>query len=125
MALAKNGNTHFYGQWQENSFTVNYHIDENSPASSLKTVVKYGTWTKTLTTTELGFSKKGLKFAGWKGYREIDNKWYVQDSNGKKQWITLTNGKLPAGYSFYIYKDGQQVMALAKSGNTHFYGTWK
>ena len=123
--VAKRGNVHFYGQWQENKFTVNYHLDDNSNASSQKTDVVYGNWTKTLTVKELGFSKSGKTFVGWKAYREIDDKWYVKDASGNYKFVKLVNGKLPSGYTFAIYKNGTNIRTFAKSGNVHFYGQWK
>ena len=123
--MAKRGNTHFYGQWEENKFTVNYHLDEKSGASSKKTEVIYGDLTKTLTTSELGFKKSGKTFSGWKAYREMDDSWLLQDKNGKTKWLKLVKNALPDGYSFYIYRNGQRVRHLAKSGDVHFYGTWK
>ena len=124
-ALARRGNTHFYGQWIENVFTVNYHLDDSAKASPKTTRVVYGNWTKTLKASELGFSKTGKRFAGWRAYREIDNCWYLKDANGNKKWMKVNNGILPSGWDYYLYANGQQVVALAKSGNTHFYGQWK
>ena len=123
--LAKRGNVHLYGVWQEMKYTINYHLDDSAAASTKTTVVKYGDWTKTLTLKELGFSKNNKKFAGWKMFREQDNSWYVKDADGNKKYLKLTSGKLPAGYSFVLYANGAQTRTLAKSGIVHFYGTWK
>lgn len=123
--FAKNGNVHFYGIWRENAYTVNYHIDENSSASSKTTKVTYGKKTTLLTTKQLGFSKSGKTFAGWKAYRENDDTWYVKNSEGVKEFKKLSNGKLPKGYTFVKYKDGGVTNTFAKTGNAHFYATWK
>ena len=123
--MAKRGDVHFYGVWEEQKYTVKYHLDENSSASSKTTTVKYGEWTKLLTLSELGFSKSGKKFAGWKLYREKDNTWYAKDSSGNKKFVKLVNGKLPSGYTFATYSDGGRTKTAAKSGVVHYYGTWK
>lgn len=123
--FAKNGNVHFYGVWKQNSYTVKYHIDENSAASSKTTKVIYGKTASLLTVKQLGFSKTGKKFAGWKSYRESDDTWYVINSEGKKEFKKLNNGKLPSGYKYHLYKDGGSTFKFAKSGIAHFYATWK
>ena len=123
--FAKNGNVHFYGTWSENAYTVKYHLDDNSPESSQTTRVIYGKQTNTLTLDKLGFSKPGYKFVGWKSYRESDGKWFVKNSDGKKEYMKLNNGQLPSGYSFVIYKNGATTKAISKTGNVHFYGVWK
>ena len=123
--FAKNGNVHFYGTWRENAYTVKYHLDDNSPESSKTTRVIYGKQTDTLTLDKLGFSKPGYRFVGWKSFRESDGKWFVKNSDGKKEYMKLNNGQLPSGYSFVIYKNGATTKAISKTGNVHFYGVWK
>ena len=116
---------HFYGVWDENKYTIRYHLDEASSASSKKTTIKYGELTKSLTTSELNFAKSGKTFAGWKAYREMDDSWYAVDSAGNKKFVKLVNGKLPAGYVYAYYSNGAKTSRIAYNGNVHFYGTWK
>ena len=108
-----------------NEYTIRYHLDETSKASSKKTTVKYGMLTDSITTSKLGFNKTGSTFAGWKAYREIDDSWCAVDSEGNKKFVKLTNGKLPKGYKFYLYKDGAKTSRVATKGIVHFYATWK
>ena len=122
---APSGNVHFYAQWRDNTFTVNYHLNDTAEASEQKTVVNYGTPTDTLTVSELGYSIDGMAFTGWKAYREIDDAWYIVDSEGVESWVTLENGELPEGSSYYIYRDGHSVSKTAPSGNVHFYAQWR
>ena len=124
-ATASSGLVHFYAQWKAKEFTVQYHLDDNSSASDKTTNVTYGNSTKTLTVSELGFSKSNKKFAGWKAYRDCDDKWYMTDGNGKHSFKKLVNGKLPANHTFYLYRNGQPVSATASSGIVHFYAQWK
>ena len=123
--IAQRGNVHFYGIWQENKFTIKYHLDESGKASDKTTTVKYGEVTKTLKLSDLEFSMPGKKFVGWKAYREIDDKWYVKNTDGKNVFMKLINGELPSGYSFVRYLDGATTHSIAKSGIVHFYGMWK
>ena len=102
-----------------------YHQDNNAAASALKTQVKYGTLTKTLTTSELGFAKDYHNFTGWRVYRTIDDTWYLKDSNGKNAFKKLVNGQLPAGHTYVLYKDGENVKQTASHGEVHLYGQWK
>ncbi|MCD8311098.1 MAG: hypothetical protein LUD43_01140, partial [Firmicutes bacterium] len=106
-------------------FTIKYHSSDTSSASSKTTAVTYGTSTATLTISELGFSKSGYSFAGWKAYREVDDSWYVTSSNGTSSWMTLEDGELPEGYSYYLYKSGAKVSMTAVSGEVHFYAQWE
>ena len=121
---APSGNVHLYAQWKDNVFTVKYHADDTANASSKTTSVQYGVSTKILTTAQLGFSKTGLNFKGWKAYREVDDKWYVTDKDGKTSWTKLTNGELPEGSSFCLYKNGTSVSKTAPSGTVHLYAQW-
>ena len=124
-ATATGGAVHFYAQWEQKRFTVKYHLDDSSAASSKSTIVDYGTLTDTCSIEELGFAKSGKTFAGWKAYREIDDSWYMRDSNGVKAYKKLENGKLPAGHSFVLYKNKEAVKYTASSGVVHFYAQWK
>lgn len=108
-----------------NCYTIKYHADDATNESSKTTSVVYGVKTKTLTIKELAFSKTGKDFAGWRAYRDVDDKWYVIGVNGKASWVKLTDGKLPSGSRFYTYKDGHSVAKTAHSGTVHFYAQWK
>lgn len=124
-ATAPEGEVHFYAQWEQMRFTVKYHCDDTIAASDKTTTVNVGTLTPTLTLSELGFSNDGKTFAGWKAYREVDDTWYMKDSNGNKAYKKLVNGELPEGHSFILYKNGESVKATAPSGFVHFYAQWK
>ena len=121
---AKEGDIYLYAQWGGESFEVFYHEDEDSEASVYTTVVPYGEKTATITIADLGFGQEGKEFAGWKAYREIDNKWYAV-KNGKERWVKLTGGELPEGYKFVLLKDGRNLSKAATSGAVHLYGQWK
>ena len=108
-------------------FTAKYYLDENTDEPSDKTTeVVYGTETKLYTASELGFSKEGQVFKGWKIYRESDNKWYVKNTKeNKNTWIEQVDGKLPEGYEYNIRKDGGTLVKAAKSGIVRLYGVWE
>lgn len=113
----------FEANWKVNTFTINYHKDDSAAASSTKTAVTYGTLTKTLTASDLKFSKTGYDFAGWKVYRECDQKWcYIPKGSTNASWLVKASC---TGGSYYIYKNGVTVSGTAPSGNVHFYGQWK
>lgn len=121
---APSGMVDFYAQWNPNIFTIQYHSSTTAEAISTVTVVTYGRTSKTLTTSELNFTKSGYKFAGWRVYRVTDGKWALRDSSGKQVWKTLERGSLPSGYSYYLYTDGSKVSMTAQSGVVHFYAIW-
>ena len=115
---------HLYAQWREAGFTVVYHEDDYTNATGYSTEVSFGVDTPTLTIQQLSFSESGRVFAGWKMYREEDNKWYVKDSTGKNMWLELSNNTLPDGYSYVLYGNGTIVSKSATSGVVHFYAQW-
>ncbi|MBO4767707.1 MAG: InlB B-repeat-containing protein, partial [Lachnospiraceae bacterium] len=113
---------HFFAQWEADTFTVNYYSADDAEASTRTSTVTYGVSQKTLTISELGFSKSGSEFAGWKVYRDYDNKWYVKDANGSKYWAT----SVPAGGDYALYVNGESVGRTTVAGTTaHFYAQWK
>ena len=131
--LEKNGNTTAVtGKVQEEKkqnaekrYTVYYHIDDMAAPHPESTQVKYGTLTKTKTVDELGFKKENRTFAGWRVYRELDETWFLKDSNGKNSFKKPINGLIPADHTFVLYKDGEAVKYTAQSGIVHFYAQWK
>jgi hypothetical protein len=92
----------------------------------VETKVVYGTNTKIKTVSSLKFSKYGYSFAGWKVYRDLDQKWYATDSNGNKKFVSLDeDGNLPTGYSYCLYTDGLSISKTTDSGTVHMYAQWK
>lgn len=122
---AKEGDVRLYAQWGGESFTVYYHEDEDSEASATYSVVPYGVKTEMISVSELGFEKEGKEFAGWKAYREIDNKWYAKNADGKARWVRLQNGELPDGFTWILFKDCKKLSKAATSGIVHVYAQWE
>jgi hypothetical protein len=107
------------------TFTLQYYPDVDSETPSEKTTeAVYGEETPILSVEELGFTKEGYGFLGWREMREVDGKWYVQDAKGKKDWIEVKDGKLPKGYSYVLRRDGDKVTTAAKKGIVRLYAEW-
>ena len=86
------------GEAEPEEYTIQYYLDpESSAPSELKTTAIPGETTQLLTLKELGFSKDGYVFEGWRIYREVDNKWYLSDREGNYLWHELKNNELPEG----------------------------
>lgn len=104
----------------EKAFTIKYHSSDTAEASSQTTKVVLGVSTKTLTSTELGFTQSGKVVKGWKAYRESDKSWAVTD--GKQMtWAK----ELPEGYDYYMYWDGTNCANTGVEGDiVHFYAIW-
>ncbi len=79
--------------------------------------VTYGKAAKLRSASSLKAKKTGYAFKGWVANRIEDNTWYAV-KNGKASWVRMTGGKLPSGYSFYIYKDKAAVAKTAGAGRT-------
>ena len=122
---APEGNVRLYAQWGGEEFTVVYHEDNDSKALDMTTTITYGELTPLYYVSDLGIEKDGKEFAGWVLYREIDDKWYVKNEDGKGSWIELEDGELPKGYSYYICSDGAKLTKAATSGIVHAYAQWK
>ena len=108
-----------------NYFTVYYHLDINAKVDERSTIVTYGVTTPTLTLEELGYNKENEFFLGWRIYRECDDKWYLSDNSGNREWVQLENGELPEGYNYVLNGDGAAVAKTAPTGNVHFYAQWR
>ena len=104
-----------------NYFTIYYHEDMDSEASSIISHVEYGVTTKTLTATDLGYSRSGKLLRGWYVRRQYDGKWaYTLDGN-TVIWAT----ECPEGASLCLYKEGITVAKTVPAGRAiDFYGVW-
>ena len=71
------------------------------------------------------FTKTGYTFKGWTAYRESDKKWYGQDKNGKKAWVT-EDKITDKTYTKVIYKDKAKVAATSSKNNDkiQMYAEW-
>ncbi len=120
--LATGGMVHFYAQWKSSGFTVLYHENENSAASSTKTYVTFGTSTPTKTAQELGFGTDTNVFWGWR-IQLPDGRWAIRktDSEGI-DWIAAE--QVPEGRVYYVHQNGNPVSTLVKEGEVHFYAQW-
>ena len=112
---------------EQRSYTIYYYIDDETKEPSDKvTEVKYGEKTPVLKISELGFSKEGRKFTGWKVYRESDDTWYLKNTkDNKNSWIALNEGKLPDGYEYSLHQDGEVSVKAAENGAIKLFGTWE
>lgn len=104
-----------------NYFTIYYHEDMDSEASSIISHVEYGVTTKTLTATDLGYSRSGKLLRGWYVRRQYDGKWaYTLDGN-TVIWAT----ECPEGGYLCLYTSGTHVAKTVPAGTVvHFYGVW-
>ena len=118
------GKVRLYAEWSS-VYKVLYYADVDSfvPSDQTTTGV-YGQETKLLTTRELGFSKNGYVFEGWRLYRESDGAWFVKDAETTASWEVLENGELPDGWTFALRNDGGTLIAPTQSGNVCLYAQW-
>lgn len=120
---ATSGTVHLYAVWNK-AYTVRYHESASAAAMDESTAVTCGAKSKTLTSTQLGFSSDKY-FNGWRCWRDIDNKWWLKDANGKKDWHALNaDGSLPVGYSYALLSGGWESAWSANSGDVHLFADW-
>ena len=107
---------------REGAYTVYYHLDETAEASDAVTRIVFGKVASILTAKELGFSKPGKKFAGWRVYWANLGCWRVVDPEGEKVWM-----KEPGEDETYVvYKDGLPLKNTVPAGDeVHLYAQWK
>ena len=112
---------HFYGQWQDATYTILYHENDNAAAGNITTSVPYGTSTRTLTPQDLNYNTTGKTFLGWRVVRESDGKTYVKNKDGKSYF----GASIPSGGSLSLYAEGVEVAKTAPAGTVvHFYAQW-
>ena len=111
---------HFYAQWVENSYTIQYHDEMNSEPSEHTTKVNIGESTQILGATDLGFHKKGKVLLGWRAYQSKYKKWCVTDGHEIK-WASSPE----SGWDYYLYKNTCSVKETVAPGETvDFYAIW-
>lgn len=111
------------------TFTVKYYEDDDKynagKTTGNGTVVECDNelYTKTQTVQQLGYKQVGRVFMYWKAHRSYDDTWYVE-SDSKKEWKALENGKLPSGYDYVRFGNSAGVRKLAAYGDVHFIAQW-
>ena len=108
----------------DRSFKIIYHPEEGIRALTDVSVEDFDRDIDTKSISELGYSKDGYKFVGWKVYRESDGKWYMSDKSGKCSFEELKNGKPPVGYKYELCKDGTGAGTHLVKSNVLPYGKW-
>ena len=123
IAPTTEGGVCLFAQWGGKSFQVVYHPNDTAPALELTQEITYGNSTPMLTLSQLGIDVGSHEFKGWKLYREIDGLWRVK-ADGKGSWGKVSGGKPAKGYTFSLFKDGQELTTAATSGIIHAYAQW-
>lgn len=124
----------------ENSYTICYHEDDTAAASPIKTIVPYGSYTKTATVEELGYDTlaKHRVFIGWMVKRTYQNadgvkrtQWLVSKECNwtwgtlKKESVFWAEDSSAAYPYYYLYRNGLEVAETAPAGgNVDFYAVW-
>mgnify|MGYP001066623327 CR=1 FL=1 len=120
----KSGAVELVATWKD-AYTISYRLDDSSTAHSTSTKVTVGTETAIPSVSELGYSKPGMSFAGWKCYRDSDGKWWATLPSGKAGWVSLKNGVLPEGCSYRLLPDKWKSAWSASTGCVQLYAVWK
>ncbi len=109
----------------DESYKILFYPDVDSDVPSETAVqATYGVDTTIPTVEDLGFTKEGLLFEGWRIYREFDGKWFLRSEEGKGIWAELEDGKLPEGCHFSLRRDGGILTAPTPSGTVRMYAQW-
>ena len=80
---------------------------------------------RTKISSDLGFSKKGKAFAGWKAFRDIDNKWLMSGPSGTRSWENKEKVKKTGRHDYYLIKNDAAVVRSSPGGTLHLYAQWK
>ena len=106
-----------YAVMDSPSYVVKYFSagDAGEPVKSV--VAPYTTAYQLESIESLGLLGDGKTFVGWKLHRVADDKWYAV-SNGKTRYVSLVDGKLPAGYSYRLVRDEGNLLKAAPQGTT-------
>ena len=120
--IAKAGaEVHLYAQWAD-SFTVYYHLTDDSPACELTTKVNYGSQAMVESLATLGFENGGKVFAGWRACCRDTDRWLKVGADGEPRWAdpSETEG------AYWLIADGDALPAVAEPGTqVHLYAQWE
>lgn len=111
---------------EDKEYTIEYYQDtESTKPFSETTIGRVGEKVTIKTIKELGYSKEGYGFLGWKVYRVDDDKWLLKKKNsGDSEWRSLEGGKLPKGYSFRLLTEGRDLNQKSTDGVIRLYADW-
>ena len=118
------GTAHFYATWKD-SYAVGYRQSAADAPSGVTTQVAYGKSAATETVSSLGFNMDGKAFAGWRCFRDSDQKWWATLPGGKAGWVSMENGALPEGCSYRLLPDKWKSAWSASTGCVQLYAVWK
>lgn len=104
------------GSGTPNNFIINYNPNGGS-GSMPQSTFTYGQSNKLSVCT---FKKTGHSFAGWRAYRDCDNKWRGYNSEGKDGWYPQNQI-----ISYYVYGDASTMKTTAPHGTVYLYAQWK
>lgn len=112
---------HLYAQW-EDSYTVYYHLDDDSPASEITTKIKSGTSERIALFESLGFSLDNKKFTGWRAYRSDTRCWLVENDSDESMWAETKQ----EGWRYCLLGDEAILSSDIQPGaQVHLYAQWK
>ena len=94
--------------WNTNVFTVQYNAN-GGRGTMANTSVTFGTSQALRANT---FTNTGRIFAGWNVHRRSDNRWLFVNASGTEGWYE--QGKAPAGYNLYVYRNQQNVARTSR-----------
>ena len=118
------GKLKLYAQWGY-AYTIEYYPDVDSELPSDETTeAMSGTKVTFLTIEELGFGTDEDSFAGWRLYRDFDDKWYVKNADGESLWYSLEGDTLPEGFSYSLRRDGSTTTWPTMGGILRLYAQW-
>lgn len=115
------GYVHLYAQWAD-SFTVYYHLTDDSPACELTTKVNCGSQAVVEALATLGFENSGKAFAGWRACCRDTDRWLKVGPDGEARWAdpSETEGV------YWLIADGGALPAVAEPGTqVHLYAQWE
>ena len=120
--IAKAGaEVHLYAQWAD-SFTVYYHLTDDSPACELTTKINYGSQAVVESLATLGFENSGKAFAGWRACCRDTDRWLKVGADGEARWADPSESE----GAYWLIADGGELPAVAEPGTqVHLYAQWK
>lgn len=104
------------GSGSPNNFIVNYEANGGS-GSMPQSTFTYGQSNKL---SACAFKMTGHSFAGWRAYRDCDNKWRGYNPDGKDGWYPQNQI-----ITYYLYGDGSTMKTTAPHGTVYLYAQWQ
>ena len=109
---------------EESIFTVIYHQNDKAPQAKQEEITA-GILFRLPGAEQIGFKTDNMVFAGWKVFREDDQKWLMESAQGKRKWYDEKVAESGI-YTYAVLQENEILDAeMCDGGRIHLYAQWR